>query len=402
MKRFKAALLMSVLALGCGENEAAPVELDTLETLGEELFFDTALSLRGNQSCATCHNPEAAFVDDRTFEDGRVRPVSLGDDEVSFGGRNAPTAAYAALAPEFTYGTRQRHNKQSQNRLYEGPLGGLFHDGREADLEGQAGGPPLNPVEMALADEAMAVNRLKENPRYVASFELLFGEGVLNDTPRAYRSMTEAIAAFERTEQFSPFDSKYDRSLTGEVTLSFKELTGKALFFSEFANCAICHQLNGNGDPVNKFAETFTGFEYHNVGTPVNPEVQALTGIAEPDLGLLSREDVTDPDHAGKFRTPTLRNVAVTGPYMHNGVFRDLRTVIEFYDQFNNPLRALNPETGKPWRAPGVPETVAEDLLTVGDPMTDLEVESFVCFLRTLTDARYEPLLENDGTRCAD
>lgn len=401
MQRLLFASVIAWLA-GCGEEPAAPVAFSDLEALGEELFFDQALSRDGNQSCATCHNPEAAFVDDRTGDDGRVLPVSLGDDMTSFGARNAPTASYAVLAPAFSFGTRERHNKHNQNRLYEGPLGGLFHDGRATDLAAQAGGPPLSPVEMALVDEAMAVDRLKANPRYVASFELLFGEGILSDVPRAYAAMTEAIAAFESTEQFAPFDSKYDRSLRGEATLSFKELTGKALFFSEFANCAICHQLRGNGDPIGKFEETFTGYEYHNVGTPANPEAQALSGVFEPDLGLLSREDITDPAHAGKFRTPTLRNVAVTGPYMHNGVFRDLRTVIEFYDQFNNPARTVNPETGVGWREAEVPETVAEDLLGVGDPMTDLEVESLVCFLRALTDARYEPLLENDGTRCAD
>ena len=88
---------------------------------------------------------------------------------------------------------------------------------------------------------------------------------------------------------------------------------------------------------------------------------------------------------------------------MHNGVFSELRTVVEFYDRFNNPeQRALNPETGAPWREAEVSEGVQLELLEVGDPMTDLQVESMVCFLRTLTDARYEPLIEERGIGCAD
>ncbi len=108
------------------------------------------------------------------------------------------------------------------------------------------------------------------------------------------------------------------------------------------------------------------------------------------------------PAQRGQFKVPTLRNVAVTGPYMHNGVFARLRTVIEFYDHFVNPTaRALNPETNQPWAPPEVPETVANELLKVGRPMDDRDVEALECFLKTLTDARYESLL-GDDTTCAD
>ncbi|MEL6547097.1 MAG: hypothetical protein AAFQ82_20895, partial [Myxococcota bacterium] len=219
---------------------------------------------------------------------------------------------------------------------------------------------------------------------------------------RTQRSHPASRRRLVRTEVFAPFDSKYDRSLRGDASLSFKELTGRALFFSEFANCAICHQLRNNGDPVGRLTETFSGYEYHNIGVPSNPQARSLSGVAQPDQGLLERDDVDDPSFLGLFRTPTLRNVAVTGPYMHNGVFKDLRTVIEFYDRFSNEDRVVNPETGLPWRDAEFETTVATELLRVGRPMSDLEVESMVCFLRTLTDARYEPLLEGDGTNCAD
>lgn len=392
------------LVLGCGSETPSEPAL-TVAELGEALFSDTNLSFNRTQSCATCHSPDRGFIDARLDADGRIGAVSVGDDGVSLGDRNAPTAGYAAFTTptELTVGTRRRFNKQNSNRLYEGPLGGLFLDGRADDLEGQAAGPPLSPVEMGMPDEAAVVSRIEENPEYVRAFRTHFGDEVFEDPIVAYQSMTDAIAEFERTELFAPFDSKYDRFLRDEATLSFKELTGRSLFFSEFTNCGICHQLHGNGDPVNKFAETFSGYEYHNVGAPVNEAARAANGVEGPDLGLASVPGFEGPEHRGKFKVPTLRNVAVTEPYMHNGVFRDLETVVLFYARFTDPEeRAINPETGEPWAEAEIPETVATDLLEVGDALTDLEIESLVCFLRTLTDARFEPLIEEKGIDCAD
>ena len=378
--------------------ESAAAVFETRVDLGEALFHDPDLSRNRTQSCATCHMPGEGFVDTRRDEGGHRRPVSLGDDGESLGERNAPTITYAALSPSFELdGERQRVNKQKSHRTYHGPLGGQFLDGRAATLAEQAGGPPLNPVEMNMPDEAAVVERLKENGAYVESFVALFGEDVFDSPQRAYGAMTESIAAFERSGRFASFDSKYDRALKGEAVLSFKESTGKSLFFSQFANCAICHQLHGNGDPVRKFEEPFTGFEFHNIGVPANPSLD----LAEPDPGLYGHPAVDDPEARGRFKVPTLRNVAVTGPYMHNGVFGDLKTVIEFYDHFvNEANRTINPETGEPWREAEVPQTVATDLLAVGDPMTDYQVEAMVCFLRTLTDQRYEHLLAQDDLGC--
>lgn len=402
LRLLAASLFVALSALACGD-ETPGEQPPALAELGEELFHDANLSMNRTQSCATCHDPGHAFIDARRDAEGRVMAVSLGDDGVSLGDRNAPTAAYAAFAPDFHHGTRQRFNKQSNHRLYEGWLGGMFHDGREPDLEGQAGGPPLNPIEMGMPDRASVVARLEANDRYVTAFRAHFGDDVFDDVDAAYRAMSEAIAAFERTDVFAPFDSKYDRSLRGEATLSFKELTGKSLFFSEFANCGICHQLHNNGDPVNRFEETFTGYEYHNVGVPVNEAVRARNGVTEPDLGLYLNPAVSDPEARGKFRVPTLRNIAVTGPYMHNGVFRDLRTTVEFYAHFlDREGRPDNPETGLPWREAEVPETVATELLEVGDPLTDDDIDALVCFLRTLTDERYESLMGPDELGCAD
>ncbi|NNJ98752.1 MAG: hypothetical protein HKP12_16525 [Gammaproteobacteria bacterium] len=156
-----------------------------------------------------------------------------------------------------------------------------------------------------------------------------------------------------------------------------------------------------DGDRVNKFREPFTGYEYHNIGVPLNTAVKMLNGVTE-DEGLLNNPAVTNHAEKGKFKVPTLRNVAVTEPYMHNGVFKDLQTVIEFYDHMNSNStnHPLNRETGAPWESPEVPGTVAYDLLDVGDPMTNDQVEALVCFLRTLTDRRCEHLIQQKGIDC--
>lgn len=376
------AVLGAALLMGAGATGVGAQPYDSLEALGEALFFDTDLSANRTQACATCHNPDYGFVDPRPTAAGKA--VSLGDDGASLGDRSAPTASYAAFVPPF---------HQQADGTY---VGGMFWDGRAATLEDQAGGPPLNPIEMGMPDKASVVARLMEKPDYVESFEALFGAGVMGNVDAAYRGMTRAIAAFERTEFFAPFDSKYDRSLRGEAVLTQEEELGKLLFFSQqFTNCNLCHQLRKSAvDP----RETFTNNEYHNIGTPVNVGARAVNGVPKGavDEGLLAHPGVDDPAHKGKVKVPTLRNVAVTGPYMHNGVFEDLRTVILFYNKYNSKAEArqINPETGQPWRAPEVDGTLSMEELETGPALEDKRVDALVAFLKTLTDARYEDLLE--------
>ncbi|GAA5078585.1 cytochrome-c peroxidase [Roseibacterium beibuensis] len=343
--------------------------------MGQRLFFDTNLSANRTQACATCHDPARGFADPRGA-------ASIGDDGHSIGDRNAPTATYAMFSPDF-------------HRREDGMwVGGQFLDGRAATLEDQAGGPPLNPIEMALPDRETAVARLAENRDYVAAFETLFGEGVLDDPEAGYAAMTRAIAAFERTEEFASFDSRYDRYLRGEVEFTNEEELGRLLFFSEqFTNCNQCHQLSRSAiDPQ----ETFTNYEFHNIGVPENTDLRARNGVETADLGLLAHPGVDDPAAAGRFRTPTLRNVAVTGPYMHNGVFEDLRTVVLFYNVYNtqNDARLINPETGEPFGPPEVAENISMEELTHGPALDDQRIDAIVAFLRTLTDRRYEYLLD--------
>jgi len=373
-------LLVGILTSSTGLQAADPAFPDRA-ALGQALYFDVNLSQNRTQSCATCHNPAHGFVDDRETVVGKA--VSLGDDGKSLGDRNAPTAAYARFSPLF------HKNKQGEY------VGGQFHDGREADLKGQAGGPPTNPIEMGMADKASVVERLQENPSYVEAFKRLFDEDIFNDVEHAYVAMATSIAAFEQTDFFAPFDSKYDRYLRGEYTMTQQEALGEALFTSnQFTNCKRCHQLKMFGGSE---GETFSNYEYHNLGVPVNQAVRAATGKAADfvDHGLLDNPHVQDPEADGKFKVPTLRNVAVTGPYMHNGVFEELTTVVLFYDKFNNPKRQLNPETGQPWADPEVAKNLAlETKEFKAPPLTDQKVAALVAFMQTLTDRRYEHLLE--------
>ena len=369
-----------------------PVENNaTLASVGSRLFFDTNLSLRGNQSCATCHNPSHAFTDSRFLDPAEYNPVSgafsVGDDNLTLGGRNAPTAAYAALTPAFS---------QLSDGNYSG---GFFHDGRAATLKDQAKGPFLNPAEMMMPDAAAVVARVVSDAGYVSDLKALFGESVFDDTDTAYDAVAQCIAAFEGTETFAPFDSRYDRSKLDPSDPDYYAMTaleaqGYALFFSEEAKCAQCHTINSSSEKAT--GELFTNAAYENIGTPKNlAALMIRDGHTDAlDMGLGERADINDSVHYGKFKVPTLRNIAVTGPYMHNGVFHELRTVLEFYDHMTGQgSHPLNPETLIAWENPEVNTTVNYETLEAMAPLSESDIDALEAFLKTLTDARYEALL---------
>ncbi|WP_412776518.1 cytochrome-c peroxidase [Thalassospira lucentensis] len=357
--------------------------------LGEALYFDTRLSANRTQACATCHDPSTAFRDPRfDVADGAF---SQGDDGKSLGDRNAPMAAYAKFSPTF-------HVREDGVAV-----GGQFWDGRAADLAEQAGGPPLNPIEMGMADKRTLIARLRDDEDYFAGFKALFGDDVWSDDDAAYRAMTQAIAAFEETDEFSPFDSKYDRFLRGEYKMTPQEELGRVLFFSQqFTNCNTCHMLKTS--PTAE-GETFTNYEFHNIGVPRNVATRGANDkdVAFTDNGLLDNPAIEDAGYRGKYKTPSLRNVAVTGPYMHNGVFSDLSTVVRFYNKYNSRAKAnqTNPETGKPWGDAEVVDTISLTELEQGDALDSKRINAIVAFLKTLTDARYEPLLANQEEQAA-
>lgn len=358
-----------------------------LAALGERLFFENDLSMKGTQSCATCHDPARAFTDPREGRAGLA--VSLGDDGESHGDRNTPTLAYASFSPEF-------HQTASGDWK-----GGQFWDGRAANLREQAGQPMLNPVEMAMPDRETVAARLAADPDYRAEFEALWGPGTLDDPDRAFEAAAEALAAYQQTPEFAPFDSRYDRWLRGEEKFTAQEEFGHTVFITW--NCRLCHMSRKQG--VSE-TETFTNYEYHNIGVPVNDAARDASGLGEQhvDLGLSQHPGIDDPAQDGRFKVPSLRNVAVTGPYMHNGVFEDLRTAVVFYNKYTSRRTAagINPETGKDWGAPEVAANLSLTELESGLMVDDARVDALVAFLETLTDRRYEPLLaEQKAARAA-
>ncbi|WP_238138394.1 MULTISPECIES: cytochrome-c peroxidase [Glaesserella] len=349
--------------------------------LGQILFFDNSLSFHGNQNCASCHNPDNAFIDVR--ETSAKGMVSQGDDPTKFGKRNSPTILYAKYAPEFHFDeTTQQY------------IGGQFWDGRAMDLQNQAGMPPLDPLEMGMPDKLSVAKRLWQIPMYASLLTQHYRKDVWNSVDTVYTAMEDALATFQQEKKLlAPFSSKYDKSLKGEYQLTALEAEGKALFFDkDKANCASCHQLQQTQDHLE---ETFSNYHYYNIGTPSNKALIAHNGYSADfvDFGLFENPKVKgDEAQKGKFKVPTLRNVAVTAPYMHNGVFRELRTVLLYLDHFNNEKRAINPETQQAWESPEYAPTLAKQDLKA-KALTDHEIDALEAFLRTLTDERYEPLL---------
>ena len=351
----------------------------SMAALGELIFHDVNLSRDRNQSCATCHDPGHAFIDTRT--NTVLKAASVGQDGVALGNRNSPSINYARRIPTF--------------RLVNGnPVGGQFWDGRASTLSAQAGEPFINAVEMQLENRAAVITRIMQNSTYVASFAALFGSAIFSSTTLAYSALEQSVATFEQiSTQFATFDSKYDRSIRGQATLTASETRGRDLFFNrQRLRCAACHALSIT---VNTANELFSNFNYENIGVPANTILNAARmangqGVVI-DQGVLNNPAVTASNQAGKFKIPSLRNVSVTAPYMHNGVFQNLRTVLEFYDfRANARRRPNNPETGIPWRPP----EVNQNLANLNMPqLTDAEINDLIAFFNTLTDQRYESLI---------
>jgi len=332
------------------------------EVLGRLLFFDEDLSSPPGQSCATCHDPEVAFADPQTD-----LPVSKGARPGLYGNRNDMPVAYAAYVPPLHY--------NSDEEIW---VGGLFWDGRANSLAEQAMGPPLNPLEMAVPDTLAMADKLR-SLSYSGMFEEIYGPDALANPDSAFRYMADAIEAFEKTPEVNPFTSKYDQWLRGQAELSEQEIKGLSIFIAENkGNCAACHIMDVLEDGTHPL---FTDFTYDNLGVPKNPENPFYllspeynpSGLDFVDIGL--GEIVNDPLQNGKFRVPTLRNIAITPPYLHNGVFKTLFSVIAFY----------NTRDIGSWPEPEVRENVNKD--EMGDlKLTNQEIEDLVVFLQTLTD----------------
>ena len=316
MKFSVSAILLAVLFWGLGST--APLlqkdkPIETKEALGEKLFFEKILSLDSTIACATCHIPEFAFADTARLSRG------VGD---SLGTRNTPSVMNLAYSEHF------------------------FYDGRASSLEEQAMGPIENPLEMHLPYPE-AVKRIQANEAYRQLFLKIYK--ALPDSA----NILQAIAAYQRTLE-SNGSSPHDLWVNDidENAMSASQLRGRDLFL-EKGKCFDCH-----------FGPFFTGDEFRNIGL--------YDGVSRTDTG---RFQVTkDSADIGKFKVPSLRNVALTAPYMHDGSFATLESVIDFY---SNPYDFVK-------------QPINIDSLMV-EPLhfTEEEKKDLVNFLHALTDRTF-------------
>lgn len=271
--------------------------------LGKLLYFDPRISKDGTVSCATCHNPDKGWTDQL--------PTSIGI-KGQHGTRNAPTVL---------------------NTVY-GKL--MFWDGRAPSLEGQTQGPPRNPIEMGDQTFEEIVERLREIPGYQERFRKVFGTDVTVD------GISKAIATFERAAALSG-DSPYDRYLRGETgALTESQKRGMVLFGLELnedesfkpgvprgkAKCTACH-----------VGFNFSDDQFHNLGIGWDAKSGKFGDagrFAATPIGAKSLADL------GAFKTPTIRDVEHTAPYMHDGSEDSLEKVVDFYDRGGNPNPQLD------------------------------------------------------------
>ena len=297
------------------DNPQTPAKIQ----LGDRLFHDTRFSADGKVSCATCHAQDKAFTDNL--------PVSKGFNDLT-GTRNAPTVINSAYMKT------------------------LFWDGREPDLEGQSKQPPVNPVEGGLAGHTPLLDVIRKDQDYVSAFKSVFGVGV-NAINMDHVAM--AIASFERTVVAG--DSPFDRYYYGgdEKAMSAAQIRGLKLFTGK-ARCVSCHTIE-------QTQALFTDNRFHNIGVGfrtirgkeqqtaeqfleskregADVDVTVLTQKTMSELGRFAvTENITE---VGAFKTPTLRNIEKTAPYMHDGSLETLEDVVDFYknggrDRQTDPL----------------------------------------------------------------
>ncbi len=331
-----------------------PVPADNPQTpekiaLGKRLYEDVRFSSTGKVSCATCH------LDTKAFTDSPLK-VSVGINDLR-GTRNAPTVLNSA------------YNKTQ------------FWDGRSPDLEDQAQHPFLNPVEMGLASHQPILDIIAADAEYGRGFVEVFG---VSGGDVKIEHVLKAIAAFERTVISG--DSAFDRYYFGgdEKALTDAQKRGFQLFLGQ-ARCASCHALE-------QTSALFTDHRFHDIGVGVNELGDRIVPLAKafeiakgkgadvdvavltnPDTSHLGRFVVTDAlSDLGAFKTPTLRNIAVTGPYMHDGSITTLREVILHYNNGGaiDPAQAITPFLSGGIRPLGLDFKQIEDLVAFLEALT--------------------------------
>lgn len=291
--------------------EKETMEIRTKAALGKKLFSEKILSKDSTVSCASCHKPKFAFADTSAFS------IGIGGKLTK---RNTPSVL------------------NMKNRPY------FFWDGRAASLEEQSLMPIQNPDEMGLTIEE-AVKRLNTSAEYKMLFQKIFGQ-----RPDA-KNLAAAFAAFEQT--LETVDSKFDNWSNNLGKLTAQEERGRQLFVGDKAKCFDCHRM-----------EDFTTDEFKNIGLYDERKLN--------DAGLYN---ITKKESdKGKFKTPGLRNVAVTAPYMHNGMFKTLEEVLNYY---NSPDWFIENSVNR------------DDALKTPLRLTAQEKKDIIAFLKTLTDKKY-------------
>ncbi len=331
------------------ENPQTPGKI----ALGNKLFNDERFSSTGMVSCATCHEAE------KTFTDSPLK-VSEGINKLT-GTRNAPTVVNSAYFEK------------------------LFWDGRSPDLEDQALHPFLNPVEMGLKDHTPILDIVRTDGEYKKLFRDVFGK---TGTSITMKEVTQAIAAFERTKISG--DSPFDRWYYGgeKDALTPEEKQGFDIFVNK-GRCVSCHVIE-------QTQAVFTDNRFHNVGVGINDIQADIPGLAgefikakltasEVDIKILTDKRTSELgrfavtqnfDDLGAFKTSTLRNIAVTGPYMHDGSLKTLKEVVEHY---NNGGVAKKGDPVNDFLGSGI-----RPLNLTDDQVTDL-----VLFMETLTSPEF-------------
>ncbi len=305
--------------------------------LGQKLFYDPRLSADGTISCASCHQIDKAFTDGRPQARGFKGQV---------GKRNAPTLVNAAFFNTF------------------------FHDGRATSLEQQALGPLTSPIEHGLRDSEQILAVIRQDIDYLKSFLDLFGVTAEKITTK---HVAKAIASYERTlvSGNTPFDLYFFNA--NRQLLNESEAHGLRIFRRK-GNCANCHEISWDH-------ALFTDNRFYNIGIgfeQLKPLFPSLLTLKQGDTSLtplqrseLGRFNVTGLiTDMGKFKTPTLRNIALTAPYMHDGSLKTLREVVDYYDKGGEKNRFLDPAIF-PLK------------------LTEREKNDLVAFMRKLTSPKY-------------
>jgi cytochrome c peroxidase len=365
-----------------------------MQEVGRKIFFDSSLSGSGKLACASCHSPAYAYGPPNKLS---VQPGGQRLDQM--GSRAAPSLRYLEHLPPFIEHFFDEDNPAGGD---QGPTGGFGWDGRFSTLHSQASLPLLAPGEMANASVAEVVAKLRRAD-YAPLFKNTFGADALDNDGRAFKWMTLALEYFQRDpKEFFPFSSKYDAYLRGQVTLSVQEQRGLKVYEDkERGNCAVCHP-NGRGH-AGAFPD-FTDYGLAVTGAPRNRAMKINQHANFYDMGLCGpfRTDLAaHRDYCGAFRTPSLRNVAVRQVFFHNGIFKNLRDVLEFYaTRDTNPQRwypriKAGPHRGEIDLYNDLPADLRKNVNREapfspdanGKPrLNNQDIDDLIAFLKTLTD----------------